>query len=163
MNGKLYTICCSPSYLSPELLNSKYQGGYGMEVDWWAYGVLAYELFFGTLPFGDSNDISTPEILLNILKHKLHLPFSFDAKAKEFLSKLFDPDLTKRLSEASAVKQHSFFSDVTDWSLVEQRRLPPPHVPEVKGEGDSSHFPMHVQSAKHWTFMNSLENKIQII
>jgi serine/threonine protein kinase len=29
LSGKLYTICCPPSYLSPECLNENFTGGYG--------------------------------------------------------------------------------------------------------------------------------------
>ena len=39
-------------YMSPEMLS----GNWGKSIDWWAVGIIAFELFFGATPFlGDNN------------------------------------------------------------------------------------------------------------
>lgn len=161
VNGKLYTICCTPAYLSPELLNSKWTGGYSKEVDWWAYGVMAYELIIGTLPFGDETLKSTYEIFLNILKHNLNMPTLLEGRTKDLLNKLLEPDLSKRLVDPAIIKSHPFFQEVSSWKDVNARKLLPPHVPKLTSEGDTNNYHMEASSAKHWR-LQGLENKVQL-
>ena len=41
---KIYSLCGTVEYLSPESFT---KSGYGKEVDWWAFGILLYEMVVG--------------------------------------------------------------------------------------------------------------------
>lgn len=55
-------------YLAPEVINA---GGHSSGVDWWSYGILLYELLYGTTPFRGARRDDTFE---NILSAQLTFP-----------------------------------------------------------------------------------------
>lgn len=46
---KRKTICGTPNYIAPEILDAK--GGHSYEVDFWAIGVILYTALAGRPPF----------------------------------------------------------------------------------------------------------------
>lgn len=47
-NQLAHTVCGTPEYYAPELINEE---GYDKTVDWWACGILIYEMLTGVTPF----------------------------------------------------------------------------------------------------------------
>merc|ERR1712187_2780 len=64
------TICGTPEYMAPEMLKN---GGYAQGVDWWALGVLLYEMLMGHAPFqGDSEEEIMRQIIRGITDDAFH-------------------------------------------------------------------------------------------
>jgi serine/threonine protein kinase len=46
ISSKSYTLCGTPEYLAPELVLGR---GHNRSVDYWAYGIMLYEMQAGTV------------------------------------------------------------------------------------------------------------------
>ena len=81
-NSKTYTLCGTPAYTAPEMITNS---GYRFEVDWWAVGILLYEMVTGYTPF--AANIPDPQATYhNILRAEatLFFPSQFSAPDGEY-------------------------------------------------------------------------------
>ncbi|OIT30383.1 PREDICTED: CBL-interacting serine/threonine-protein kinase 10-like [Nicotiana attenuata] len=94
-DGLLHTMCGTPAYVAPEVINRK---GYdGAKADIWSCGVVLFVLLAGYLPFQDSNLM---EIYRKIGKAEFRCPSWFPPEARRLLSKMLDPNPSTRISLA---------------------------------------------------------------
>jgi len=131
------TFCGTPEFMAPEILLEQ---RYGRAVDWWAFGVLTYEMLLGQSPFrGDDED----EIFDAILEDEPLYPITMPRDAVSVLQKLLNRDPTRRLGsgkeDAEEIKRHPFFRDV-NFDDVLYKRIPPPYFPTINGAADTSNF-----------------------
>jgi polo-like kinase 1 len=73
------TVCGTPNYIAPEILESK--NGHSYEVDIWSLGVIIYTLLIGKPPF-ETNDVKSTyrRIRMNAYSFPEHIPISNGAK-----------------------------------------------------------------------------------
>ena len=135
-NEKVFTICGTPFYIAPEIIEKK---GYNNAVDYWSLGCLMYEMLYGKPLFNFDNS----NIDINEYKKPINLPNGFSEEAKDLISKLLDLDPKKRIGSGKNgfenLKKHKYFETI-NWEDLENKKLKPPFELIVENDMDLKYF-----------------------
>ena len=103
------TICGTPNYIAPEILNYKNNTNYSFEIDIWSFGIILYSLYYKKTPFESQEKGKTKKNIQNVI-YKFPENNQVSDDAKDLMRSIFvkEPSLRPTIKE---IKESNFFNN----------------------------------------------------
>lgn len=113
---------------------------YARAVDWWAFGVLIYQMLLQQSPFrGEDEDEIYDAILADEPLYPIHMPRDSVSILQKLLTREPELRLGSGPTDAQEVMSHAFFRNI-NWDDIYHKRVPPPFLPSISSPTDTSNF-----------------------
>jgi len=127
------SFCGTVRYMAPEIIQQK---DYGPGIDWWAFGILLFQMLTGKFPFESS---SKENIQKSILNDEIKFPQKLSSNAILLLKGILNKEPNARYHSAQ-IKTHKFFSSI-DFVKLSKKDIFVPFKPYLEdGEQDTGNF-----------------------
>ncbi|XP_002074238.2 cGMP-dependent protein kinase 1 isoform X1 [Drosophila willistoni] len=138
-NEKTNTFAGTPEYVAPEIILDR---GHDRSVDYWALGILIYELLVGKTPFRGVNQIKIYQQILSGID-VIHMPGRIPKPAQNLVRHLCKQLPAERLGYQrkgiADIKKHNWF-DSLDWQRLKLKQLTSPIKRALKSATDLQYF-----------------------
>eukprot|EP01063_Lacrimia_lanifica_P041138 TRINITY_DN9510_c2_g1_i1.p1 TRINITY_DN9510_c2_g1~~TRINITY_DN9510_c2_g1_i1.p1 ORF type:complete len:739 (+),score=264.32 TRINITY_DN9510_c2_g1_i1:176-2392(+) len=126
----LRQTCGTLAYMAPEIFLDQVLGC-GPEIDWWALGVLLYNMLTGYYPFLRR---TAQDTVTAIMHEDLVFPpdVSLSENGRDLVRKLLTKKVQDRMRTLETFQAHPFFEGF-DWVKCAARELEPPFKPDPAG------------------------------
>ncbi|XP_065197714.1 calcium-independent protein kinase C-like [Sycon ciliatum] len=148
------TFVGTTEYMAPEMVR---RTAYNASVDWWALGVLMFEMMFGCVPFRGA---AKKVIFRNIKAQPVIFPDTNCSKhCESVLLSLMHKTVKQRLgcTAGSQVQTHPFFESIR-WEALERGDINPPFIPPFDSKTDTSNF--HTEFTDEVAVLEPIDERI---
>ena len=156
-----HTVCGTPNYIAPEILENKHSG-HSFEVDYWAIGVIVYTLLIGKPPF-ETEDVK--ETYKKITADNYDFPSNvfISDEAKKFIRETLVIEPEKRLTPDQMLA-HPFMTvtplpkEMPTYTLSNPPKISFFRTYDINSEGKGGRNTKPITKATQLSFINEKEN-----